>query len=65
MPEFVYGYHYKQNYYCKNNRTYRAGPLFNYILALLLIMISMGAFGQPVFKVGAVAPYEGAKNPKR
>lgn len=37
-----------------------AGPLFNYILALLLIMISMGAFGQPAFKVGAVAPYEGA-----
>ncbi len=38
-----------------------AGPLFNYILALLLILISMAAFGQPVFKAGAVAPYEGAE----
>ncbi len=36
-----------------------AGPLFNYILALLLIVISLFAFGQTVFKVGAVAPYQG------
>ena len=33
-----------------------AGPLANYIIALLLIMVSMFAFGQPVFKVGSVAP---------
>ena len=38
-----------------------AGPLFNYILALILILISFAAFGQPVFKVGTVAPYEGAQ----
>ena len=38
-----------------------AGPLFNYILALILILISFAAFGQPVFKVGAIAPYEGAQ----
>ncbi len=37
-----------------------AGPLFNYVLALLLILISMAAFGQPVFKVGSIAPYEGS-----
>ena len=36
-----------------------AGPLANYITALLLIIISMFAFGQPVFKVGGVvAPEE-------
>ena len=33
-----------------------AGPLANYLLALLLIIVSMFAFGQPVFKVGSVAP---------
>ena len=33
-----------------------AGPLFNYITALILIIISMFAFGQPVFKVGGIAP---------
>lgn len=38
-----------------------AGPLFNYILALLLILISMAAFGQPVFKAGSIAPYEGTE----
>lgn len=32
-----------------------AGPLMNYLLALLLIIISMFAFGQMAFKVGAVA----------
>ena len=31
-----------------------AGPLMNYILALLLIIISMFAFGQQVFKVGGI-----------
>lgn len=36
-----------------------AGPLFNYLLALLLILISMFAFGQPVFKVDAIAPPSG------
>lgn len=36
-----------------------AGPLMNYILALLLIIISFFAFGQMVFKVGSVAPVEG------
>lgn len=36
-----------------------AGPLMNYILALLLIIISMFAFGQPVFKVGSVEEYTG------
>ncbi len=37
-----------------------AGPLMNYILALFLIIISMFSFGQMVFKVGSIAPYEGA-----
>ena len=36
-----------------------AGPLFNYLLALLLILISMFAIGQPVFKVEGVAPPSG------
>ena len=43
-----------------------AGPLMNYVLALLLIIASMFAFGQQVFKVGSVdtgtenaAVYEG------
>ena len=31
-----------------------AGPLMNYVLALLLIIISMFAFGQQVFKVGGI-----------
>ncbi|MDE5667429.1 MAG: M50 family metallopeptidase [Clostridia bacterium] len=31
-----------------------AGPLMNYVLALLLIIASMFAFGQQVFKVGSV-----------
>ncbi len=31
-----------------------AGPLMNYLLALLLIIVSMFAFGQQVFKVGGV-----------
>lgn len=33
-----------------------AGPLMNYLLALLLIIIAMFSFGQMMFKVGAVAP---------
>lgn len=33
-----------------------AGPLMNYLLALLLIIISMFAFGQMMYKVGSVAP---------
>ncbi len=33
-----------------------AGPLMNYILALLLIAVSMFAFGQMTFSVGSVAP---------
>lgn len=32
-----------------------SGPLMNYLLALLLIIISMFAFGQMLFKVGGVA----------
>ncbi|MBD5632007.1 MAG: site-2 protease family protein [Clostridia bacterium] len=36
-----------------------AGPLFNYVTALLLIIISMFAFGQPVFKIGGITPYDG------
>lgn len=36
-----------------------AGPLTNYILALLLIIISTFTFGQMVFKIGSVAEYEG------
>lgn len=36
-----------------------AGPLFNYILALLLIITMFFAFGQPAYKVGGVAPYTG------
>lgn len=32
-----------------------AGPLMNYLLALLLIIISMFSFGQMMFKVGAIA----------
>lgn len=35
-----------------------AGPLMNYLLALLLIIVSMFAFGQPVYKVGSVAPVD-------
>ena len=35
-----------------------AGPLANYLIALLLIIVSMFAFGQPVFKVGSVTPPE-------
>lgn len=35
-----------------------AGPLANYIVALLFIIVSMFAFGQPVFKVGSIAPPE-------
>lgn len=31
-----------------------AGPVMNYVLALLLIIVSMFAFGQQVFKVGSV-----------
>ena len=39
-----------------------AGPLANYLTALLLIIISLFAFGQPVFKVGGVvAPGENAE----
>lgn len=37
-----------------------AGPLMNYLLALLLIIISFFAFGQMTFKVGAVTPPEPA-----
>lgn len=33
-----------------------AGPLMNYALALLLIIIAFFSFGQMVFKVGAVTP---------
>lgn len=33
-----------------------AGPLMNYLLALLLIIISMFAYGQMMYKVGSVAP---------
>ncbi len=33
-----------------------SGPLMNYILAVLLIIISFFSFGQMLFKVGAVAP---------
>lgn len=36
-----------------------AGPLFNYVLALLLIMISTFSFGVSAFKIGSVAPAEG------
>lgn len=36
-----------------------SGPLMNYLLALLLIIISLLSFGQMLFKVGAVAPAEG------
>ena len=35
-----------------------AGPLANYLIALLFIIVSMFAFGQPVFKVGGIAPPE-------
>lgn len=38
------------------------GPLANYLLALLLIIISMFAFGQMVLKVGATAPIEGSES---
>ena len=37
-----------------------SGPLMNYILALLLIIIAFFAFGQMTFKVGAVTPPEPA-----
>ena len=33
-----------------------AGPLMNYVLALLLIIISQFSFGQMLFKVGSVTP---------
>ena len=33
-----------------------AGPFMNYVLALLLIIISMFSFGQMMYKVGSVAP---------
>lgn len=33
-----------------------AGPLMNYLLALLLIIISLFAFGQMAYRVGGVAP---------
>lgn len=35
-----------------------SGPLMNYLLALLLILISLFSFGQMMFKVAAVAPAE-------
>ena len=35
-----------------------AGPLMNYILALFLIIISMFAFGQMVYRVGGVQTYD-------
>ena len=35
-----------------------AGPLANYLIALLLIIVSLFAFGQPVFKVGGVVAPE-------
>lgn len=35
------------------------GPLFNYLLALILIIISLFSFGQFLFKVNAVAPADG------
>ena len=35
-----------------------AGPLMNYLLALLLIIISLLSFGQMMFKVTGVAPIE-------
>lgn len=34
------------------------GPLANYLIALLLIILSLFVFGQPVFKVGSIAPHE-------
>lgn len=36
-----------------------SGPLMNYVLALLLIIISMFAFGQPVYRIDGVAPADG------
>lgn len=36
-----------------------AGAFMNYVLAMLLIVISFFAFGQMTFKINAVAPYEG------
>lgn len=33
-----------------------AGPLANYITALIIIMISAFAFGQPVFTIGGITP---------
>ena len=36
-----------------------SGPLMNYLLALLLIIVSLFAFGQMTFKVTGVAPAEG------
>lgn len=35
-----------------------SGPLMNYLLALLLIAVSLFSFGQMLFKVGAVTPAE-------
>lgn len=37
-----------------------SGPLMNYILALLLVIISLFSFGQMLFKVGAVTPADDA-----
>ena len=36
-----------------------SGPLMNWLFALILIIASMFAFGQPVYKVGSVDAYEG------
>lgn len=36
-----------------------AGPLFNYILALMLIITMFFAFGQSAYKIGGIAPYTG------
>lgn len=35
-----------------------AGPLMNYVLAVLLIIVSMFAYGQTVFAIGSVAPID-------
>ena len=37
-----------------------AGPLMNYVLALLLIIVSQFSFGQMLFKVGSVTPADEA-----
>jgi regulator of sigma E protease len=36
-----------------------AGPLMNYLLAVVIIIISFAAFGQPAYKINAVAEEEG------